>query len=160
MLRASATTASAAFGATSASSDPVRVTTGTSWPVAAAIAAVGTESLVLVIEDVHWADRATLALLRHLVRHLTDARCDGDLLRGAAARDVAGAGQVGGLRIKAAFVGDDGGDERWRRAVLCRRDPKGREERRDLLRADRLAVEIALAAAQQRARPAGSAPPR
>ena len=37
--------------------------------VASAIAAVPCESLVLVIADAHWADRATCALMRHLLRH-------------------------------------------------------------------------------------------
>jgi DNA-binding SARP family transcriptional activator len=37
--------------------------------VASTIATVASDAIVLVIEDVHWADRPTLALLRHLLRH-------------------------------------------------------------------------------------------
>lgn len=37
--------------------------------VASAIAGVACASLVLVIEDAHWADRPTCALMRHLLRH-------------------------------------------------------------------------------------------
>ena len=37
--------------------------------VASAIAAIESDALVLVVEDAHWADRPTCALLRHLVRH-------------------------------------------------------------------------------------------